>query len=587
MWSLFPFEPLYFGSSRYLADCWTSSCRWRPSPWQPGVSWRPSTRCTSCCCRTSTPSWQWTRPPGTNSKNAESWMGCHSVSALTDNSSSWGRVTRASGSACCHSPRTWRRGAWKIQRNYPTSITGKVIWRLSVNQSVIMEKERKSLIMMFYIVSFIAFLVFVVFKNCGSAWKGDDHSNSHSGSSIVKCGSSSSSDGISIDDIITSTLRWERYVWAMFVEGGGGGSCYRDITWISAALQFVPRVLVREPGETNRDTLARVDYPILLTEMTPCSCGRWFPTSFVRSCPFTTKPTVTLKEMMSCGPGSKTSTRTASQRDLVMWTTSFLPPWRHVTSSRIWSLVCCSTARARMQRSAATRLKFAPSSPTPLHWCASRRLLRKERRLWSWSWTLCRTSHRPNIMWAQYLAWVPPPEIRWVSSFAIRIIQCTLLMTKLFHQYKGSAVMFETMPALICYKILLLQDKHMSVTFLTRECDSNEQVIAVSGGWNSLVPCLLTMAIVSYCGPEPIRRALVSIFRNSLRKCRSNWNAFWIWAPRVYTDHRFNRELLGRMFTSVHLHPTSSGTRLDFRRRTSCGFWRSESCLQSLVLPRR
>ena len=44
----------------------------------------------------------------------------------------------------------------------------------------------------------------------------------------------------------------------------------------------------------------------------------------------------------------------------------------------------------------------------------------------------------------------------------------------------------------------------------------------------SLVPCLLTMAIVSYCGPEAIRRALVSIFRNSLRKCRSNWNAFWI-----------------------------------------------------------
>ena len=101
-------------------------------------------------------------------------------------------------------------------------------------------------------------------------------------------------------------------------------------------------------------------------------------------------------------------------------------------------------------------------------------------------------------------------------------------------------------------------------SFLTRECDSNERVIAVSGGWNSLVPCLLTMAIVSYFGPEPIRHALVSIFRNSLRKCRSNWNAFWIWAPRVYTDHRFNRELLGRMFSSVHLHPTSSGARWIF-----------------------
>ena len=35
----------------------------------------------------------------------------------------------------------------------------------------------------------------------------------------------------------------------------------------------------------------------------------------------------------------------------------------------------------------------------------------------------------------------------------------------------------------------------------------------------SLVPCLLTMAIVSYCGPEPIKRAMVSIFRNSLQKC--------------------------------------------------------------------
>ena len=35
--------------------------------------------------------------------------------------------------------------------------------------------------------------------------------------------------------------------------------------------------------------------------------------------------------------------------------------------------------------------------------------------------------------------------------------------------------------------------------FLTRECDSNERVIAVAGK-NWLVPCLLTMAIVSYCG---------------------------------------------------------------------------------------
>ena len=159
MLSLFPLESLYVGSSRYLASCWTSSCRWRPSPWQPGVSWRPSTRCTSCCFRTSTPSWQWTRPPGTNSKNAESWMGCHSVSALEDNSSSWGRITRASGSACCHSPRTWRRGAWMIQRNYPTSITGKGgcgHWALqdAFSQSFIMVKRGKSSIM-FYIVTFV------------------------------------------------------------------------------------------------------------------------------------------------------------------------------------------------------------------------------------------------------------------------------------------------------------------------------------------------------------------------------------------------------------------------------------------------
>ena len=157
-----------------------------------------------------------------------------------------------------------------------------------------------------------------------------------------------------------------------------------------------------------------LQFLVLPIGMTPCSCGKWFPTSFMRSCPFTTNLTVTSKEMTSWRPGSKTSTRTASQRDLVMWTTSFLPPWRHVTSSRIWSRVCCSTARASTQRSAATCLKFAPSFPTPLPWCGSHRLLRKERRLWSWSWTLCRTSHRPNNMWAQNLAWVPPPEIRWV-----------------------------------------------------------------------------------------------------------------------------------------------------------------------------
>ena len=51
----------------------------------------------------------------------------------------------------------------------------------------------------------------------------------------------------------------------------------------------------------------------------------------------------------------------------------------------------------------------------------------------------------------------------------------------------------------------------------------------------------------------------------------------------MYTKHRFPRESLGRMFSSVHLHPTSSGAQLAFRRRTRCGFWRSESCLQSLV----
>ena len=36
--------------------------------------------------------------------------------------------------------------------------------------------------------------------------------------------------------------------------------------------------------------------------------------------------------------------------------------------------------------------------------------------------------------------------------------------------------------------------------------------------------------------PEPIRCALVSIYGNSLWKCGSNWNAFWFWAPRIYTN---------------------------------------------------
>ena len=40
----------------------------------------------------------------------------------------------------------------------------------------------------------------------------------------------------------------------------------------------------------------------------------------------------------------------------------------------------------------------------------------------------------------------------------------------------------------------------------------------------------------------------------------------------MYTKHRFTRESLGRMFSSVHLHPTSSGARLASRRRTSCRF---------------
>ena len=48
--------------------------------------------------------------------------------------------------------------------------------------------------------------------------------------------------------------------------------------------------------------------------------------------------------------------------------------------------------------------------------------------------------------------------------------------------------------------------------------------------------------------------------------------SFWFWAHRMYNKHRFTRQSLGKMFSSVHLHPTSSGARLAFRRRTSCGF---------------
>ena len=66
-------------------------------------------------------------------------------------------------------------------------------------------------------------------------------------------------------------------------------------------------------------------------------------------------------------------------------------------------------------------------------------------------------------------------------------------------------------------------------------------------------------------------RADIHIWKFTL-KVSINWNAFWFWAPRMYTKHRFTRQSLGKMFSSVHLHPTSSGARLAFRRRTSCGF---------------
>ena len=66
-------------------------------------------------------------------------------------------------------------------------------------------------------------------------------------------------------------------------------------------------------------------------------------------------------------------------------------------------------------------------------------------------------------------------------------------------------------------------------------------------------------------------RAGLHIWKFTL-KVSINWNAFWFWAPGMYTKHRITRESLGRMFSSVHLHPTSSGARLTFRRRTSCGF---------------
>ena len=40
----------------------------------------------------------------------------------------------------------------------------------------------------------------------------------------------------------------------------------------------------------------------------------------------------------------------------------------------------------------------------------------------------------------------------------------------------------------------------MGRSFVSRGCDSNKQVIAVSGKFTVLVPRLLKMAIVSYCG---------------------------------------------------------------------------------------
>ena len=40
----------------------------------------------------------------------------------------------------------------------------------------------------------------------------------------------------------------------------------------------------------------------------------------------------------------------------------------------------------------------------------------------------------------------------------------------------------------------------------------------------------------------------------------------------MYTKHRFTRQSLGKMFSSVHLHPRSSSAWLAFRRRMSCGF---------------
>ena len=75
----------------------------------------------------------------------------------------------------------------------------------------------------------------------------------------------------------------------------------------------------------------------------------------------------------------------------------------------------------------------------------------------------------------------------------------------------------------------------------------------------SIVPCLLTMAIVGAWANQA--RADLHIWKFTLKV-----------NPRMYTKHRFTRQSLGKMFSSVHLHPTSSGARLAFRRRTSCGF---------------
>ena len=80
------------------------------------------------------------------------------------------------------------------------------------------------------------------------------------------------------------------------------------------------------------------------------------------------------------------------------------------------------------------------------------------------------------------------------------------------------------------------------------------------------------MSVVSYCGGLSQSGARWSPYVEIHFESVDQLKCVLILGSSRFTKHRFSRESLGRMFSSVHLHPTSSGARLAFRRQTSCGF---------------